>query len=272
MVEFFAQQMEGMLFTSHGWVQSFGSRCVRPPIFWTDIARPHSMTTREFLVAQQLTKKPVKGMLTGPITILNWSFPRADISRKEQAFQIGLCIRDEIADLEAVGCKVIQVDEPALREGMPLRVDAKDEYLQWAVDAFRLATAGAKSETQIQTHMCYCEFNDCMEAIDRMDTDVNSIENARSDNATLAAFRAFGYKKGFGPGTYDIHSPVVPTLESQKEKIEGFLDILDEDQYVVVNPDCGLKTRTWPEVIAALRVMVTATQEVRAARGLGSDN
>jgi 5-methyltetrahydropteroyltriglutamate--homocysteine methyltransferase len=267
MVEHFAQQMEGFLFTSHGWVQSFGSRCVRPPIFWNDIVRPKPMTVREFVVAQKLTKKPVKGMLTGPITILNWSFPRADVTRKEQAYQVGLCIRDEIADLEAAGCQVIQVDEPALREGMPLRDGAKEEYLLWAVDSFRLATAGAKNETQIQTHMCYCEFKDCMGAIDRMDTDVNSIENSRSDNATLEAFRAFGYNKGFGPGTYDIHSPVVPSMLHQKVKIESFLEVLAPDN-IVINPDCGLKTRTWPETIAALRNMVTATQKIRAERGL----
>merc|ERR1719469_952375 len=181
MVQFFAQHMDGMLFTSNGWVQSFGSRCVRPPIFWADISPDHPMTTREFKVAQDLTKKPVKGMLTGPITILNWSFPRADISRKEQTFQIGLALRKEIAYLEEAGCRVIQVDEPALREGMPLRPATKDEYLTWAVDAFRLATAAAKSETSIHTHMCYCEFGDCMEALDEMDADVNSIENARSD-------------------------------------------------------------------------------------------
>ncbi len=162
MVEFFGEQMDGILFTQHGWVQSFGSRCVRPPIFWSDITRPRPMTIREFKVAQALTDKPVKGMLTGPITILNWSFPRVDISRKEQAFQLSLCIRDEIRDLEEAGCKVIQVDEPALREGMPFRAAEKDEYLRWAVDAFRLATAGAISETQIHTHMCYCEFQDCM--------------------------------------------------------------------------------------------------------------
>lgn len=162
MVEFFGEQMDGILFTQHGWVQSFGSRCVRPPIFWSDISRPRPMTIREFKVAQALTEKPVKGMLTGPITILNWSFPRVDISRKEQAYQLALCIRDEIRDLEEAGCKVIQVDEPALREGMPFREADKEEYLSWAVDAFRLATAGAVSETQIHTHMCYCEFQDCM--------------------------------------------------------------------------------------------------------------
>lgn len=263
MVQFFAQHMDGMLFTSNGWVQSFGSRCVRPPIFWADISLDHPMTTREFKVAQDLTKKPVKGMLTGPITILNWSFPRADISRKEQAFQIALALRKEIAYLEEAGCQVIQVDEPALREAMPMRPQGREDYLTWAVDAFRLATAGAKNETSIHTHMCYCEFADCMEAIDRMDADVNSIENARSDNATLRAFKDIGYKKGLGPGLYDIHSPVVPTHDFIRTKLESFIDTMEVDQ-ITVNPDCGLKTRAWPETIAALRNMVEVTKEMRA--------
>jgi 5-methyltetrahydropteroyltriglutamate--homocysteine methyltransferase len=168
MVEYFGQQMEGMLFTQNGWVQSFGSRCTRPPIIWADVHRIKPMTVREFKVAQNLTEKPVKGMLTGPVTILNWSFPRSDNPRNIQAFQIGLAIQDEIADLEKVGCIVVQVDEPALREAMPLRADKKQEYLDWAVDAFRLSTAKAKNETQIHTHMCYCEFNDCMDAIDKL--------------------------------------------------------------------------------------------------------
>lgn len=263
MVEFFAQQMDGMLFSLNGWVQSFGSRCVRPPIFWSDISRPRAMTTREFIVAQALTTKPVKGMLTGPVTILNWSFPRVDISRKEQAMQIGLAIRDEIYDLEQAGCTVIQVDEPALREAMPLRQAQKEEYLTWTVDSFRLSTAGARSETQIHTHMCYCEFSDCMEAIDRLDTDVNSIENARSDDATLRAFASIGYTKGLGPGTYDIHSPVVPTVEFIEEKIESFIKCTPVEN-LVVNPDCGLKTRTWPESIAALKNMIIANDAVRS--------
>ena len=262
MVEFFAQQMEGMLFTSNGWVQSFGSRCVRPPIIWSNITRPKPMTVREFRVAQDLTTKPVKGMLTGPITILNWSFPRVDVSRKEQAFQLAMCIRQEIQDLEQAGCCVIQVDEPALREGMPLRTAEKDEYLGWSVDAFRLSTAGAKSETQIHTHMCYCEFKDCMDAIDRMDTDVNSIENSRNGNETLEAFVGINYQKGFGPGVYDIHSPVVPPVDAMKEKIKSFLTCLEPGK-VVVNPDCGLKTRTWPETIDALKNMVAAAKAVR---------
>lgn len=262
MVEFFAQQMNGMLFSGNGWVQSFGSRCVRPPIIWADVSLDHAMTTREFKVAQSLTKKPVKGMLTGPITILNWSFPRADISRKEQTFQIGLALRKEIAYLEEAGCRVIQVDEPALREGMPMRSARKDEYLRWAVDAFRLATAAAKSETSIHTHMCYCEFGDCMEALDEMDADVNSIENARSDDETLRQFKAIGYKKGLGPGTYDIHSPVVPTPEFIRGKMESFLENMEVSQ-LTINPDCGLKTRGWPETIEALRVMVEVTKEMR---------
>jgi len=262
MVEFFAQQMNGMLFTTNGWVQSFGSRCVRPPIVWTDITRPTPMTVREFRVAQALTAKPVKGMLTGPITILNWSFPRVDISRKAQAFQLALCIRQEIQDLERAGCCVIQVDEPALREGMPLRPEAKDVYLEWAVDAFRLSTAVAKSSTQIHTHMCYCEFKDCMGAIDLMDTDVNSIENARNGNETLEAFVAIKYRKGFGPGVYDIHSPVVPPVKFMENKIKGFLTCLEPTK-IVVNPDCGLKTRTWPEVIDSLKNMVEAAAVVR---------
>lgn len=267
MVEFFAQNMEGILFSSNGWVQSFGSRCVRPPIMWSDMKRANVMTTREFAVAQALTTKPVKGMLTGPVTILNWSFPRIDVSRETQAMQIGLVVRDEIADLEKVGCTVVQVDEPALREAMPLREAAKEEYLRWTVDSFRLATAGAKSETQIHTHMCYCEFDDCMEAIDRMDTDVNSIENARNDDYTLRAFKRIGYTKGLGPGTYDIHSPVVPTVDFIRNKIKSFLQSV-ELKNLFINPDCGLKTRAWPETIGALKNMIAANDLVRAELGL----
>jgi len=263
MVEFFGQQMDGILFSQNGWVQSFGSRCVRPPIFWSDISRPTAMTVREYKVAQTLTKKPVKGMLTGPVTLLNWSFPRVDVSRKEQAYQLALGIRDEITDLEAAGCKVIQVDEPALREAMPLRKSAKDEYLTWTVDSFKLATSGSASSVQIHTHMCYCEFEDCMDAIDRMDTDVNSIENARSDDATLLAFRDIGYDKGLGPGTYDIHSPVVPPVFFIEKKIQSFLDAGVSKENLVINPDCGLKTRNWPETIGALKAMVEATANIR---------
>jgi 5-methyltetrahydropteroyltriglutamate--homocysteine methyltransferase len=270
MVEFFGQQMEGMLFSQNGWVQSFGSRCVRPPIFWGDISRSSPMTVREFKVAKQLTTKPVKGMLTGPVTILNWSFPRVDISRKTQAFQIALALRDEIRDLEEAGCRIIQVDEPALREAMPLRPSAREEYLTWTVDAFRLATAGASSSTQIHTHMCYCEFDDCMEAIDRMDTDVNSIENARSDDATLRSFRNLGYAKGLGPGTYDIHSPVVPSQDFIVAKIKSFLACMKDKELLVINPDCGLKTRAWNETIESLKNMVAAAKCVRSQLEDGS--
>ncbi|CAI5734721.1 unnamed protein product [Hyaloperonospora brassicae] len=264
MVEYFAEKLNGFAFTQNGWVQSYGSRCVRPPIIFADLERPSDMTVREFVVAQSFTSKPVKGMLTGPVTILNWSFPRKDISRKDQAFQLALCLRDEVADLEAAKCVVIQVDEPALREGMPLKPAKKDEYLNWAVDAFRLSTAVAKNETSIHTHMCYCEFADCMHAIDAIDADVNSIENARSDDETIREFKSIGYKRDLGPGTYDIHSPVVPPKEEIVKKLKSFLNLLPAKQ-VVVNPDCGLKTRKWPETIAALRNMVDATLEVRAS-------
>jgi 5-methyltetrahydropteroyltriglutamate--homocysteine methyltransferase len=213
-------------------------------------------------VAQGLTDKPVKGMLTGPVTILNWSFPRSDIPRSEQAMQLALCVRDEVADLERAGCRVVQVDEPALREAMPLRPDQKDEYLTWAVDSFRLATAAAAPETQIHTHMCYCEFGDCMDAIDKIDVDVNSIENARSDNATLLAFQKLGYTKDLGPGTYDIHSPVIPETEFIYAKLKTFLECIPVER-LVVNPDCGLKTRSWPETIGALKNMIEATNLVR---------
>jgi 5-methyltetrahydropteroyltriglutamate--homocysteine methyltransferase len=262
MVEFFGEQMKGILITANGWVQSFGSRCVRPPIVWSDISRPVAITVREFKVAQGLTDKPVKGMLTGPVTILNWSFPRSDIPRSEQAMQLALCVRDEVADLERAGCRVVQVDEPALREAMPLRPDQKDEYLTWAVDSFRLATAAAAPETQIHTHMCYCEFGDCMDAIDKIDVDVNSIENARSDNATLLAFQKLGYTKDLGPGTYDIHSPVIPETEFIYAKLKTFLECIPVER-LVVNPDCGLKTRSWPETIGALKNMIEATSLVR---------
>lgn len=263
MVEYFAEKLEGFAFTQNGWVQSYGSRCVRPPVIFADLVRPTDMTVREFVVAQSFTTKPVKGMLTGPVTILNWSFPRKDISREQQAFQLALCLRDEVADLEAAKCVVIQVDEPALREGMPLKLAKKDEYLAWAVNAFRLSTGVAKNETSIHTHMCYCEFADCMHAIADIDADVNSIENARSDDETIRSFKAIGYQRDLGPGTYDIHSPVVPPKEQIVQKLQSFLALLPASQ-VVVNPDCGLKTRKWPETIAALRNMVDATLEVRA--------
>lgn len=263
MVEYFAEKLTGFAFTQHGWVQSFGSRYVRPPIIYADVTRPLPMTVREFQVAQSFTHKPVKGMLTGPVTILNWSFPRADLSRREVAFQLALALRDEIADLERAGARIIQVDEPALREGLPFKADRRAAYLTWAVDAFRLATAGAASATQIHTHMCYAEFGDVLPAIDRLDADVISLENARSDDETLRALAEYGYVREVGPGVYDIHSPVIPDKDFILEKLRTFrLHLADVQLWV--NPDCGLKTRAWEEVLPALRVMVAAVQELRA--------
>lgn len=262
MVEYFGQQLGGFAFTIHGWVQSYGSRCVRPPIIYGDVSRPHPMTVREFQVAQSLTHKPVKGMLTGPVTLLNWSFPRTDISRQAQVFQIALALRQEIADLEAAGAHIIQVDEPALREGLPLKVQRWREYLSWAVDAFRLATAIAHPQTQIHTHMCYCEFGDIIQDLERLDADVISIENSRSNNRTLQEVTEAGYSHQIGNGVYDIHSPVVPTTEQLVQQLKAGLTHLPVQQ-VWVNPDCGLKTHRWEEVVPALQNMVTAARSLR---------
>ncbi len=266
MVEYFAEKLRGFAFIRHGWVQSYGSRYVRPPVIYADISRPAPMTVREFKVAQSLTRKPVKGMLTGPVTILNWSYPRTDIPRKEIAFQLALALRAEIADLEAAGARVIQVDEPALREGLPLKRERWDDYLTWAVDAFRLATGRAKPSTQIHTHMCYSEFGDILEAIDRLDADVISIENARSGDEMLRALAAYGYSREVGPGVYDIHSPVVPTRAFIRRKLEAFRRHLKQGQ-IWVNPDCGLKTRAWEEVIPSLRNIVAVVEEIRRELG-----
>ncbi|MGF1486468.1 MAG: 5-methyltetrahydropteroyltriglutamate--homocysteine S-methyltransferase, partial [Prochloraceae cyanobacterium] len=262
MVEYFGQQLAGFAFTESGWVQSYGSRYVRPPIIYGDIVRTAPMTVREYQVAQSLTKKPVKGMLTGPVTILNWSFPRNDISRGEQAFQIALALREEVADLEAAGAKAIQVDEPALREGLPLKIERWSNYLSWAVDSFRLATAIVQPETQIHTHMCYSEFGDIIKDIERLDADVISIENSRSNNRTLQEVTQGGYSHQIGNGVYDIHSPVVPTTEQLINQLKEGISNLPLQQ-IWVNPDCGLKTRRWEEVIPALKNMVEATQKLR---------
>lgn len=262
MVEYFGQQLAGFAFTENGWVQSYGSRYVRPPIIYGDVARPQPMTVREFQVAQALTEKPVKGMLTGPITILNWSFPRVDLSRQEQAFQIALALREEVADLEAAGAQVIQVDEPALREGLPLKLERWNHYLSWAVDAFRLATAIAQPQTQVHTHMCYCEFGDIIKDIERLDADVISIENSRSNNRTLEEVTEAGYSHQIGNGVYDIHSPVVPTTEQLVQQLQAGIRNLPLRQ-IWVNPDCGLKTRRWEEVIPSLKNMVEATKIIR---------
>ncbi len=263
MVKYFAEQMRGFAFTRHGWVQSYGSRCVAPPIIWGDVSRPAPMTVRWAKYAQSLTKRPVKGMLTGPVTMLQWSFVRDDVPRELVCRQIALALRGEVLDLEAGGIAVVQVDEPAFREGLPLRNAEREAYLGWAVRCFRLATSGVRDETSIHTHMCYAEFNDIMPAIVAMDADVISIEATRSRMELLGAFREQDYPNGIGPGVWDVHSPRVPTVEEMK----GLLDLararLAESQ-IWVNPDCGLKTRGWDEVRAGLANMVAAARALRS--------
>lgn len=271
MVEFFAQKLAGFAFTEYGWVQSYGSRCVRPPIIYGDVVRLEPMTIREFKLAQSLTKKPVKGMLTGPVTMVNWSFPRIDIPRAQQAMQIALALRDEVADLEAAGACMIQIDEPALREGLPLKKSRWEEYLRWAVDAFRLASAGARPETQIHTHMCYSQFGDIIEHIERLDADVLSIENSRSNNETLLQIAKAGYKKQVGNGVYDVHSPAIPSVDQIFHQLQEGIAHLPPQQ-IWVNPDCGLKTRRWEEVIPSLKNMVAATRRLRETEGLQCSN
>lgn len=263
MVEFFGFKLEGFYFTQHGWVQSYGSRYVRPPMIAGDVRRIAPMTVHEYEIAQSLTSKPVKGMLTGPVTILNWSFPRKDIPRQDQAFQIALAIREEVADLEAAGCSIVQVDEPALREGLPLKNVRAEPYLNWAVDAFRLATSVASPSTQVVTHLCYSEFGAIMAALDRLDADVLTIENSRSSDEMIKALSDFGYSKDVGPGVYDIHSPVVPSCEWQLNKIRSIIASGIDVRRIWVNPDCGLKTRKWVEVIPSLSNMVAAATLAR---------
>ncbi len=262
MVEYFGEQLNGVAFSQNGWVQSYGSRCVKPPLIYGDVSRPKDMTVEWITYAQSLTDKPMKGMLTGPVTMLNWSFVRDDQSKRTTAFQMALAIRDEVEALEAAGIKVIQVDEAALREGYPLRNEKRKEYEDWAITAFRIATSVVKPETQIHTHMCYSEFSDIMDAIEDMDADVISIENARSDNSLLKIFKERGYKGEIGPGVYDIHSPRIPSKEEIIEQIEAILEVLPAKK-VWVNPDCGLKTRKWEEVKPSLKNMVEAAKEVR---------
>lgn len=263
MVEYFGERLAGVAVTKHGWVQSYGSRCARPPIIYGDVSRPEPMTVRWARYAQSLTDRPVKGMLTGPITILQWSFVRDDQPRRDTAGQIALAIRDEVRDLEAAGIRVIQIDEPALREGLPLRRAEWDAYLEWAVASFRLAAAGVHDETQIHTHMCYAEFNDILEAIARMDADVISIEASRSQMELLEGFARFRYPNQIGPGVYDIHSPRVPSQKSVETLIDYALDVLAADQ-LWINPDCGLKTRNWDEVRPSLTHMVAAAERQRS--------
>jgi len=266
MVEYFGEQLAGFAFTEHGWVQSYGTRYVKPPIIFGDVSRPRPMTVRWSKYAQSLTQRPMKGMLTGPVTILQWSFVRDDQPRAETAKQVALAIRDEVIDLEAAGIRVIQIDEPALREGLPLRRADWAAYLQWAVDAFRLATAGVRDGTQIHTHMCYSEFNDVLRVIERMDADVISIENARSGSELLQGFEQYKYPNEIGPGVYDIHSPRVPSTAEITGALKSMARVLDGAQ-IWVNPDCGLKTRGWEETLAALRNMVAAAREMRNGGG-----
>lgn len=263
MVEYFGEQLVGYAFTRLGWVQSYGSRCVKPPIIYGDVSRPVAMTVEWSAYAQSLTAKPMKGMLTGPVTMLQWSFVRDDQPRRDTAFQIALALRDEILDLEVAGIGIIQVDEPAFREGLPLRKDGWKPYLQWAVDAFRLSVAGVRNDTQIHTHMCYSEFNDIMPDIAAMDADVITIETSRSDMELLEAFSEFAYPNEIGPGVYDIHSPNIPTVESMVRMMRKASHDIPA-QRLWVNPDCGLKTRQWAEVLPALANMVEAAKALRA--------
>ena len=263
MVEYFGEQLAGFFFTKNGWVQSYGSRCVKPPVIFADVSRPSPMTVKWAEYAQSQTKQIMKGMLTGPITILQWSFVRDDQPRKDTALQIAFAIRDEVCDLESAGIKIIQIDEAALREGLPIRKNNWNEYLKWAVEAFRISASGVEDRTQIHTHMCYSEFNDIIAAIADMDADVISIETSRSQMELLNAFVNFKYPNEIGPGVYDIHSPRVPKKEEMENLLRKALDVLGPEQ-IWVNPDCGLKTRDWPETKAALKEMVDATKALRA--------
>ena len=259
MVEYFGEQLSGYAFTQFGWVQSYGSRCVKPPIIFGDISQSQAITTEWIQYAQSLTKKPMKGMLTGPVTMLNWSFVRDDQPRAETCVQLALVIRDEVLALEKAGIRIIQIDEAALREGLPLRKSQWNIYLDWAIRAFRITANGVKDETQIHTHMCYSEFNDIMEAIAQMDADVITIETSRSDMELLDAFDQFHYPNEIGPGVYDIHSPNIPSVESIIHLMEKAAQRIPAGR-LWVNPDCGLKTRNWEEVKLALRNMIAASR------------
>ncbi len=262
MVEYFGEQLSGFAFTQNGWVQSYGSRCVKPPVIYGDVARPNAMTIDWITYAQSLTDKPVKGMLTGPVTILQWSFVRNDQLRAVTMKQIALAIRDEVVDLEKAGIKVIQIDEPAIREGLPLRKSERKAYLDNAVESFRISASGVKDETQIHTHMCYCEFNDIIEHIALMDADVITIECARSQMELLESFVKFKYPNEIGPGVYDIHSPRVPSVDEMVALMQKAAQVISPSQ-LWVNPDCGLKTRGWAETEASLRNMVEAAKKLR---------
>ena len=262
MVEYFGQLLEGFAFTQNAWVQSYGSRCVKPPVIFGDVSRPNAMTVEWIKYAQSKTSKVMKGMLTGPVTILNWSFVRDDIPRNEVTKQIALCINKEVDDLQNAGIKMIQVDEAAFKEGYPLRAENIKAYENWAVDNFRLSVSCAKANTQIHTHMCYSEFNDIIKTIEAMDADVISIETARSGNRLLKIFKEVNYKQEIGPGIYDIHSPRVPSVQEMVNQIKALIEVLPKEQ-LWINPDCGLKTRKWPEVKESLKNMVEAVKIVK---------
>ena len=263
MVEYFGEQLWGYIFTENGWVQSYGSRCVKPPILYGDVYRPEAMTVEWIKYAQNQTGKPVKGMLTGPVTMLMWSFVRDDQPRSTTALQLALAIRDEVTDLEDAGIGMIQIDEPAFREGLPLRKQDWKSYLDWAVKAFRVASSGVKDETQIHTHMCYSEFHDILPAIAELDADVITIETSRSRMELLDAFVKFSYPNEIGPGVYDIHSPRVPEASEMLELLKKASRYIDP-KLLWVNPDCGLKTRNWPETQTALQKMVDCAKTLRS--------
>jgi len=262
MVEYFGEQLAGYCFSQFGWVQSYGSRCVKPPIIFGDVSRPNPMTVYWSTYAQSLTKRPMKGMLTGPVTMFKWSFVRDDVPLSVVAKQIALALNDEVLDLEKAGIKVIQIDEPAIREAMPLKKAQWDEYLAWACEAFRLSSTGAEDSTQIHTHMCYSEFNDILPAIASMDADVITIETSRSDMELLTAFGDFKYPNDIGPGVYDIHSPRVPTEAEVERLLRKAMEVVPVER-LWVNPDCGLKTRGWKETLEQLEVMMAVTKKLR---------
>ena len=262
MVEYFGEQLNGFIFTKFGWVQSYGSRCVKPPIIFGDISRPKPMTIFWSKYAQSLTKKIVKGMLTGPVTILQWSFVRDDQPREITCKQIALALCDEVLDLEKNGLKIIQIDEPALREGLPLRKSEWGSYLKWAVDSFKISSSSVNDETQIHTHMCYGEFDDILDSIEKLDADVISIETSRSNMELLDSFKNYKYPNSIGPGVYDIHSPRVPTFNEMKFLLEKAQKYIEKEK-IWVNPDCGLKTRGWPEVKKALKSMTEVAKSLR---------
>jgi 5-methyltetrahydropteroyltriglutamate--homocysteine methyltransferase len=264
MVEYFGEQLSGFTFSKNGWVQSYGARCVKPPIIFGDVSRPNPMTVEWSTFAQSLTKRPMKGMLTGPVTILQWSFVRDDQPRSETCKQIAFAIQDEVADLEKAGINIIQIDEAAIREGLPLRKSDWKAYLDWAVESFRITASIAKDETQIHTHMCYSEFNDMIASIADMDADVISIETSRSQMELLDAFVSFKYPNQIGPGVYDIHSPRVPGQKEMEDLLAKALKVLSPEQ-IWVNPDCGLKTRGWAEVKPALVAMVASAKKLRGS-------